>query len=131
MYGVQVYSSPVTGSFESADFVARHFETLWSQVERGRAYTVPVVASTLYTPVAGTALLNVVWLAIAGLHVCRAVGNARFLSLFFGSGTLANVVSVTSEGEPKDDPVFPKLQQPASTTLSLSFTEALIILELT
>ncbi|KAL4108567.1 hypothetical protein PRIC1_000281 [Phytophthora ramorum] len=117
MCGVQVYSSPVTGTLESADFVARHFETSWSQVKRGRAYT--LVTSTLYTPVAGAALLNVVWLAIAGRHVCRAVGNARFLSLFIGSGTLANVVSVTSGGELRDDPVFPKLQLPGGASCAV------------
>ncbi|KAG7393378.1 hypothetical protein PHYPSEUDO_009582 [Phytophthora pseudosyringae] len=108
--GLQVSSNPVTGSFESAGFIARHFETSRSRVQRGRAYT--LVTSTLYTPLAGSALANVAWLVISGRHVCRALGNARFIALYVGSGTLANAVSLASGGGVTDDPVFPRLQLP-------------------
>ncbi|KAL3668429.1 hypothetical protein V7S43_006517 [Phytophthora oleae] len=106
--GIQVYANPVTGSFESSDFIARHFETSRSRVQHGGAYT--LLTSTLYTPAAGTALLNMLWLVISGRHVCRALGNARFISMYVGSGTLANMVSLASGSEERDDLVFPRLQ---------------------
>lgn len=107
---VDVYSNPVSGSFESAEFVAEHFKTSRRQVQQGRMHT--LMTSTVYTPVQGYTLLNMMWLVISGRHVCRALGNARFLALFVGSGSIANVVSLTSKVEERDDPVFPRLQIP-------------------
>ncbi|KAG6598197.1 serine protease family [Phytophthora cinnamomi] len=105
MCGVQAYASPVTGSFESAGFVARNFETTRGHVLRGYVHT--LFTSTLYTPDARSALLNVLWLGISGRHVCRAVGNARFLALFVGSGALANAVILMTRSNERKGAVMP------------------------
>ncbi|KAG2827880.1 hypothetical protein PC116_g12161 [Phytophthora cactorum] len=115
--GIQVYSSPMTGSFESAAFITRNFETSRSQVQHGRAYT--LVTSTLYTPAASFALLNVIWLVISGRHVCRALGNIPFITLYAGSGTLANVVSLATGSEVIYDSLFPRLQLPGGASCAV------------
>ncbi|ETI56457.1 hypothetical protein F441_00970 [Phytophthora nicotianae CJ01A1] len=115
--GIQVCSSPMASSFESAAFITRNFETSRSQVQHGRAYT--LITSTLYTPTANFALLNVLWLVISGRHVCRTLGNAPFIALYAGSGTLANTVSLAIGREVTDDPVFPRLQLPGGASCAV------------
>jgi len=118
MGGLQLYSSPVTGSFESAAFVARHF-TLNS-----RPYT--LLTSTLYTPAAGYALLNLIWLGIAGRHVCRAVGSTRFIALFVGNGALANMASVAfKKNRKQEDGVFRRPQLVGGSSCAVDFVVTL------
>ncbi|KAG7399217.1 hypothetical protein PHYBOEH_009383 [Phytophthora boehmeriae] len=107
---VQVYSNPLLGSIDSANFIARHFETSKLRAKQGYLHT--LVTSTLFTPNADHAVLNMMWLAISGRHVCRALGEARFLALFFGSGTLANLVSMSFGTEEVHDAMIPKFMMP-------------------
>ncbi|KAK1941745.1 hypothetical protein P3T76_006809 [Phytophthora citrophthora] len=65
------------------------------------------------------------WLAISGRHVCRALGNSRFILLYVGSGTLANVVSLVSESEERDDLVSPRLQMVGGASCAVDAIVAL------
>ncbi|EGZ20865.1 hypothetical protein PHYSODRAFT_491021 [Phytophthora sojae] len=117
MLGIQWYSNPVTGSFESADFVVRNFETSRSYLKHGYAHT--LFTSTLYSPDARSALLNVLWLGISGRHVCRAVGSARFLALFVGAGALANAVTLATRANEVKLTMLSMAQSPGGSSCAV------------